>query len=62
MNKDFKLICNVQAQIIFDVVMRVHDSIHEQMILLSQFILIGNILITYYLFVVHRNVVEIWCC
>ncbi len=41
MNKDFKLICNVQEQIIFDVVMRVHDSIHEQMILLSQFILIG---------------------
>ncbi len=35
MNKDFKFICNVQEQI-FGVVMRVQDSIHEQMILLSQ--------------------------
>ncbi len=33
MNKDFKLIWNVQEQIIFGAVMRVHDSIHEQMIL-----------------------------
>ncbi len=36
MNKDFKLICNVQEQIIFGPVMRVHDLISEQMILLSQ--------------------------
>ncbi len=35
MNKDFKFICNVQEQI-FGAVMRVQDSIHEQMILLSQ--------------------------
>ncbi len=35
MNKDFKFICNVQEQI-FGAVMRVHDSIHERMILLSQ--------------------------
>ncbi len=31
MNKDFKFICNVQEQI-FGAVMRVHDSIPEQMI------------------------------
>ncbi len=37
MNKDFKkFICNVQEQIIFAAVMRVHNSIREQMILLSQ--------------------------
>ncbi len=36
MNKDFKLICHVQEQIIFGPVMRVHDLISEQMILLSQ--------------------------
>ncbi len=36
MNKDFKFICNVQEQIIFGAVMRVHDSIREQMIILSQ--------------------------
>ncbi len=36
MNKDFKFICNVQEQIIFDALMRVHDSIREQIILLSQ--------------------------
>ncbi len=36
MNKDLKLICNVQEQIIFGPVMRVHDLIREQMILLSQ--------------------------
>ncbi len=36
MNKDFKCICDVQEQIIFDTVMRVHDSIREKMILLSQ--------------------------
>ncbi len=36
MNNDFKFICNVQEWIIFGTVMRVHDSIHEQMILLSQ--------------------------
>ncbi len=35
MNKDFKFICNDQEQI-FGAVMRVHDSIREQMILLSQ--------------------------
>ncbi len=29
MNKDFKFICNVQEQIIFGAVMRVHDSIRE---------------------------------
>ncbi len=37
MNKDFKLTCNVQEQIIFGPVMRVHDLIREQMILLSQY-------------------------
>ncbi len=36
MNKDFKFIFNVQEQIIFEAVMRVHDSIRERMILLSQ--------------------------
>ncbi len=36
MNRDFKLICNVQEQIIFGAVMWVHDSIREQIILLSQ--------------------------
>ncbi len=35
MNKDFKWICNVQEQIIFGTVMRVHDSIREQLIILS---------------------------
>ncbi len=36
MNKEFKCICNVQERIIFGTVMWVHDSIREQMILLSQ--------------------------
>ncbi len=36
MNKDFKSIFYVQEQIIFGAVMRVHASIREQMILLSQ--------------------------
>ncbi len=36
MNKDFKSIFNVQEHIIFGAVMQVHDSIREQMILLSQ--------------------------
>ncbi len=37
MNKDFKFIVIVQEQIIFDTVMRVLDSICEQIIPLSHF-------------------------